>query len=67
MIPFPTASLIIYRYPSSDNITLTAYKVRFNGYGPSDYDYSSLVPPRIPDDPLYQPKASAITAAPLQT
>ena len=35
---------------------LTAWKVRFNGYGRSDYDYSSLITPRIPDDPLYQPQ-----------
>lgn len=37
----------------------TAWKVRFNGYGPSDYDYGSLVTPRIPDDPLYQPQGAS--------
>ena len=37
----------------------TAWKVRFNGYGPSDYDYSSLITPRIPDNPLYQPQGAS--------
>lgn len=37
----------------------TTWKIRFNGYGPSDYDYSSLITPRIPNDPLYQPQGAS--------
>lgn len=37
----------------------TAWKVRFDGYGPSDYDYASLITPRIPDDALYQPRGAS--------
>ena len=33
-----------------------AWKVRFNGYGQSDYDWESMSSACIPSDPLYQPQ-----------
>ena len=73
MIPFPTSTSLPFlsfppshSHPRSPRLSLTtrlslqtAWKVRFNGYGPSDYDYESLVKRRIPDNPLYQPRGAS--------
>ena len=72
MIPFPTSKFslfvtlcFVFFFQRSPRLSLTIYafktawKVRFNGYGPSEYDYDSLVKRRIPDNPLYQPQGAS--------
>ena len=61
MIPFPTStsSSMVATVSRFFANTHSAWKVRFDGYGQSDYDWESMGLAHIPSDPLYQPQGAS--------
>ena len=66
MVPFPASKhvffVLVRQWSIANQATSTAaWKIRFDGYGPSNYDFKILYKSQIPDDPLYQPQGASHT------